>query len=85
MTAWMARSGIILAPVLSLFVASPSQAEVKTVTIEYKDGDTILAGLLAWDDAASGRRPGVLRWTPKTGQLAKLDCCSYNLLVFRHI
>jgi len=40
--------------------ASLAVAEVKTKTIEYKDGETVLTGLLAWDDAATGKRPGVL-------------------------
>ncbi len=39
---------------------SLARAEVKTETIEYQDGDTVLTGLLAWDDAAAGKRPGVL-------------------------
>ena len=40
--------------------ATSALAEVKTETIEYMDGDTVLTGLLAWDDAAEGPRPGVL-------------------------
>ena len=28
--------------------------------IEYRDGDVVLEGLLAWDDSSSGPRPGVL-------------------------
>jgi dienelactone hydrolase len=37
-----------------------ARAEVKTKVIEYTQGDTPLQGFLAWDDAAKGRRPGVL-------------------------
>jgi dienelactone hydrolase len=33
---------------------------VKTQEIEYKQGDTVLQGFLAYDDAAKGKRPGVL-------------------------
>ncbi len=33
---------------------------VQTRTIDYSDGDTILEGLVAWDDAVTGERPGVL-------------------------
>jgi dienelactone hydrolase len=54
-----------------------AQAEVKTETVEYKDGDTVLEGYLAYpaslsdyaeasDAAAVGKRPGVLivhEWT----------------------
>jgi dienelactone hydrolase len=35
-------------------------AAVQTKTIEYKDGDATLKGVLAWDDAVTGKRPGVL-------------------------
>jgi dienelactone hydrolase len=37
-----------------------SRAEVKTKMIDYSQGDTALQGFLAWDDAAEGKRPGVL-------------------------
>jgi len=40
--------------------ASLAGAEVQTKTIEYSDGGTVLVGMLAWDDAAEGKRPGVL-------------------------
>ena len=33
---------------------------IQTRTIEYKDGDTVLAAHMAWDDTVSGHRPGVL-------------------------
>jgi dienelactone hydrolase len=38
----------------------PTLAAVKTQKIEYKHGDTVLEGFLAYDDAAQGRRPAVL-------------------------
>ncbi len=37
-----------------------ARAEIKTETVEYKDGDTTLKGYLAYDDAQEGKRPGVL-------------------------
>jgi dienelactone hydrolase len=43
-----------------------AEASVKTKTIEYKQGDTILEGYMAWDDAKSAKRPGILivhEWT----------------------
>ena len=40
--------------------ASVTRAEVKTREVEYTQGDTPLKGYLAWDDAAKGKRPGVL-------------------------
>lgn len=36
------------------------QAKIVTQTIEYKQGDTSLEGYVAYDDAISGARPGVL-------------------------
>jgi dienelactone hydrolase len=47
-------------------MAVTAEAAVKTKTIEYKQGDTILEGYLAWDDAKTVKRPGVLivhEWT----------------------
>lgn len=49
-----------LIPLLVLFLTIPAQAEIKTETIEYKAGDTMLQGYLAYDDALEGKRPGVL-------------------------
>src|SRR5687768_9666780 len=46
-----------------LLVAALAQsaiAKVKTETIEYKQGDTTLEGLVAYDDASEKPRPGVL-------------------------
>jgi dienelactone hydrolase len=40
--------------------ATTSFAAIQTKEIEYKQGDTALQGYLAWDDAAKGKRPGVL-------------------------
>jgi dienelactone hydrolase len=42
--------------------SAPSiRAQVHTETVEYKDGDTVLEGYLAYDDAIiKGKRPGVL-------------------------
>ncbi len=33
---------------------------IRTRTVDYVDGDTTLEGLVAWDDAQTGTRPGVL-------------------------
>ena len=43
-----------------------SEAKLKTQTIEYKDGDTILEGYLSYAEGVQGKRPGVLvvhEWT----------------------
>jgi len=47
----------VLAVVLQAGVA---RAEIKTQWVEYKEGDTALRGYLAYDDATTGKRPGVL-------------------------
>jgi dienelactone hydrolase len=43
-----------------LALALVARGEVKTQTLEYKDGDATLKGYLAFDDAQQGKRPGVL-------------------------
>ena len=43
-----------------LMAAGTARAEVKTKAIDYRQGETPLKGFLAWDDAAKGKRPGVL-------------------------
>jgi dienelactone hydrolase len=52
-----------------MLCAGVARAEVKTQTFDYKQGDTVLEGFMAWDDAISGRMPGVLvfpQWTGPT-------------------
>lgn len=44
---------IVLAWIGTLLAASMSLGVVQTKVIEYKDGDTVLEGLLAWDDAVA--------------------------------
>jgi len=44
----------------ALFTALPAFAEVVTKEISYREGDTVMQGMLAWDDAVSGKRPGIL-------------------------
>lgn len=43
-----------------LVLGAAARAEVKTKAVEYEYGGTKLKGLLAWDDAVKGKRPGVL-------------------------
>jgi hypothetical protein len=40
--------------------AGVARAEIKTQWVEYKEGNTALRGYLAYDDAITGKRPGVL-------------------------
>ena len=44
----------------SLLIATTSHAEIISKEIDYKQGDTIMKGMLAYDDAIQGKRPGVL-------------------------
>jgi len=56
----------IFALVLAVIVSNPARAAIITKTVEYKDGDTILEGYLAYDDAIKGKLPAVLivhEWT----------------------
>lgn len=52
----------MLAGALGILIAAlaAARAEVRTQDIEYKDGDVVLQGYVAWDDAVPGARPGVL-------------------------
>jgi len=49
-----------LALVATWLSLAPRTSDVKTREIEYRQGDTVLRGYIAWDDAARGKRPGVL-------------------------
>src|SRR5207244_41252 len=50
---------LLVLPVL-LLVHLPTEAAVKTETVSYKVGDKTFKGYFAWDDAISGKRPGVV-------------------------
>jgi dienelactone hydrolase len=59
----MKRFALIL---VFLLIAGTAQARLVTRTVEYRQGETVLEGYLAYDDAVSGKRPGVLvvhEWT----------------------
>jgi dienelactone hydrolase len=50
-------------PILALLTcaaAITARAAVRTQTLEYKQGDAVLEGFLAYDDSVPGPRPGVL-------------------------
>ena len=49
-----------LAILFLALAAGVAQAKVKSQLVEYKQGDTVLEGYLAYDDAVSGKRPGIL-------------------------
>jgi dienelactone hydrolase len=50
----------LLGMVAGLALVATAQAALHTETIEYKDGDVVLKGYLAYDDAVKDKRPGVL-------------------------
>jgi dienelactone hydrolase len=52
------RLVLTLAALLAL--AGPASGEVKTKAVEYRQDGTVLQGFFAWDDAKTGKRPGVL-------------------------
>ncbi len=51
---------IFVVALASCWFAADARAEIMTKTITYKDGDVTLKGMMAWDSAKSGKRPGVL-------------------------
>ena len=67
--AWLRLRPVTIVSALALvgvLQGSNATAEIRTRVIEYKQGDTILKGYLAFNDVAYGRRPGVLigpTWT----------------------
>ncbi|MBX3020909.1 MAG: dienelactone hydrolase family protein [Bdellovibrionales bacterium] len=64
-----------------------AQAEIRKETIEYKDGDTVLEGYLAYDSKRAAKRPGVVvvhAWKgigpfvkQRTEELAKLGYTAF--------
>ncbi|MBF0484078.1 MAG: dienelactone hydrolase family protein [Candidatus Omnitrophica bacterium] len=51
---------IILSLLLFLGITTFAWAELKTQTVDYKQGDAVLEGYLVYDDHFQGKRPGVL-------------------------
>lgn len=57
------KSLILFASLISAFA---THAEIRTEVVEYKDGDTVLEGYLAFDAKKAAKRPGILvihEWT----------------------
>ncbi len=51
----------LLSSIIAITIlTTPGWAALKTQTVEYKQGNTVLEGYLAYDDALSGKRPGIL-------------------------
>lgn len=51
---------LLLSLIAILTMSTLTHAKIVTQRIEYKHGDTVLEGVLAYDDAAKEKRPGVL-------------------------
>jgi len=51
----------------AVMVHTPSRAEVRSQSFDYKDGEAVLEGYIAYDDAQTGKRPGVLIFPQWTG------------------
>jgi dienelactone hydrolase len=49
-----------LAILAALAFTLPAAAKVKTVVVEYKQGDVVLQGYLSYDESLTGKRPAVL-------------------------
>lgn len=59
-------SAVICGAIILLGLSGIAEAKVVGQTVVYKDGETVLEGYLAYDDALAGPRPGVLiahEWT----------------------
>jgi len=56
----MKEAILMLSIIAALLCAAPSQAKLRTRDVDYKQGDTVLQGYLAYDDGVMGKRPGVL-------------------------
>jgi dienelactone hydrolase len=50
----------VIALLAWLFPMAEAVAALRTETVEYRQGDKVLEGYLAYDDVVTGRRPGVL-------------------------
>ncbi len=56
---YYSRSGLLLIMVLCVW-SSIVEAKVQLKSITYSHGEVPLEGVMAWDDAIEGRRPGIL-------------------------
>ncbi len=60
MTHWLILVSPFLAMAAAMFAASQARAEIVSKPIEYKVDETVLEGVLVYDDAVKTPRPGVL-------------------------
>ena len=80
---------IIAITFIALFCCDSAKASIHTEVVEYKHGDVVLEGYLAYDDSLKGRRPGIMvvhEWTGigdyikrRTEQLAALGYIAFAI------
>src|SRR5271167_414781 len=58
---------VLAAAAAAVLQAGAAQPAINTQWIDYKAGNTPLSGYLVYDDAAQGRRPGVLMIHDRSG------------------
>jgi dienelactone hydrolase len=63
----IARLTFLVLAATAVLQAGAARAAMKTEWIDYKQGNTALSGYLVYDDAAQGRRPGVLMMPDRSG------------------
>ena len=66
---------------------SPAKAKIQTEVVEYRAGDAVLEGFLAYDDANSKPRPGVLLihdWMG-VGDYARSRACARHDFSFEYM
>jgi dienelactone hydrolase len=56
----MRRFHLMAALLMAAWLPLAAQAELRSERVSYRDGGVTLEGYLTWDDAVTGRRPGVL-------------------------
>ncbi len=79
----------LVGTVLGFILILGAQAAVQNKTIEYRDGEVVLKGHLYWDDALSGKRPGIIvvhEWwglndyaRQRAGELATLGYAAFAI------
>ena len=50
----------LLAGLLALSIATPAVAAIKEEPVTYKDGETTMKGVVVYDTAKAGKRPGIV-------------------------
>src|SRR5574339_424718 len=50
----------LIGALLALVIATPALAAIKEEPVTYKDGETTMKGVVVYDTAKSGKRPGIV-------------------------